>query len=417
MSGTKPVPEPPFEVVLEFLRRLSQTISPGDPVLVLRGSVLMQLWFGPRARPAADIDLECFERPGRDHDPRFGGSPVAHARALCIFASQECWDPRQGPGTSSRFEFDPIDPEDGTDLWDYGTPGERCYTLWVAHDLKDAKGRLQIDLAQAGSYDFSAIDVEELDWTTSASTPFRFPAYTPEMLLAAKLSWIIRLWNRRVESGGELSTRWNGAAKDLFDAHLLLTKPNLRTNQLQNALFAVGAEDKLDWLQFEYLLDASTWIRDVDFPNWEDFRRQHKSIIDCGPAEMLRTVADRLQLILGDFREHLPFLRALQPKPADEQAYLAYADWLQSRGDHRCELLRFYVERIRQPTNPTLLSLACEMFSGSFVSRNDADHCRRALRNAMNAAPTTWLYQVFGSAEHYRAVKSQLGEVDLNFTS
>ena len=62
----------PQEIVLvEFLRYLSQTVHDEEPVvLILRGSLLMRHWFGERARPAADIDLECFERVRGGRGPR-----------------------------------------------------------------------------------------------------------------------------------------------------------------------------------------------------------------------------------------------------------------------------------------------------------------------------------------------------------
>ena len=46
-------------------------------------------------------------------------------------------------------------------------------------------------------------------------------------------------------------------------------------------------------------------MTDDDFANWEGFRRQHEALIGSGPAEMLRTLADRLRPLLGDFRELL----------------------------------------------------------------------------------------------------------------
>ena len=106
----------------------------------------------------------------------------------------------------------------------------RRYTLWVAHELQEAHGRLQIDLAQAGSYDLAAISVEQLELSTQATPSFRFLAYSPEMLLAAKLSWVMRgfQWACRVQVLPPASMEW--APKDLFDAHLLLTMGTLTTN-------------------------------------------------------------------------------------------------------------------------------------------------------------------------------------------
>ena len=123
-SGRTLVPDRPLEVLVEFLRRLSETVSHSDPVLVLRGSVLLRCWFGPRARPAGDIDLECFERPADRVDSRFARSPVAHARALCVYATEQRSGCVQDRGSSAGVEFEAIDPKDGTDLWNYGTPGD-----------------------------------------------------------------------------------------------------------------------------------------------------------------------------------------------------------------------------------------------------------------------------------------------------
>ena len=412
MNRKTPASAPPMEVLIEFLRRLSETLTQWDPALVLRGSLLLRYWFGPRARPAADIDLECFERRASRGDSRFSGAPVAHARALCIYAAEGGRASRQDRSAPSGIAFEPIDPEDGTDLWDYGTPGERCYTLWVAHDLNEAKGRLQIDIAQAGSIDLDAIGVEELEWSASATPPFRFLAYTPEMLLAAKLSWIIRGLKRRGGAECELPPQWIGAPKDLFDANLLLTKANLRTDELQKGLYAVGVEDKLDWLDLEHLLEASTRMGDEDFANWEEFRRQHEALFDCGPAEMLWTVSDRLRLLLGDFRDHIPFLRAINAEPADELAYLAYAEWLESRGDRRGQLLRLYVKWAFPPKKPTLLAQAHRLLARTFVPEEDMSPTRQALIAAMRATPAAWLYQVFGGPERYRLIGHQIEAAD-----
>jgi hypothetical protein len=196
-----------MEVLIESLRRLSGTVTPRDPALVLRGSFLLRYWFGSEARPAADIDLECFDRLVDPGYQRFG-SPVAHARALCLYATQGWHAPGRNASSPPGIEFQPIDPEDGTDLWDYGTPGERCYTLWVAHNLNDARGRLQIDLAQAGSYDLGDIPVEEMVLSPPETPPFCFRAYTPEILLAAKLSWLIRSLKRPMGPDGLPHEKW-----------------------------------------------------------------------------------------------------------------------------------------------------------------------------------------------------------------
>ncbi len=147
-------PAPPTEVFAEFLYALQQTVSPYDRIVpVLRGSTLMRRWFGEAARPAADIDLEWFQQPG------WGGrfaSPVEHARGLCMFAV--------GDHRGSPIHFDPDvpTPSDGVSLWDYDTPGVRCYTGWTWAE-RNLRGVLQVDIAQAGSYDLAGVAPETID--------------------------------------------------------------------------------------------------------------------------------------------------------------------------------------------------------------------------------------------------------------
>lgn len=407
-----PPPEPadptvaPVEVLVEFLRRLSRTLAPSDPVLVLRGSLLLKWWFGPDARPAADIDLECFERAVDPGDSRFRRAPVSHARALCLYATEDRVAPGENRSGTPDIEFEPIEPEDGTDLWEYNTPGERYYTLWVAHHRDDARGRLQIDLAQGGSYELSDIGVEEIELATAETTPFRFRAYTPEMLLAAKISWLIRGLKRPGKRGVNRPRRWTGEPKDLFDAHLLLTKANLRKDQFESALYAVGIEDKLDWLDLESFLDAASRMSDDDFGNWSEFQREHQALINCGPADMMRTVANRLGAILSDFREHAPFLRAINAAPEDELEYAVYADWLESRGDARANLLRLYIMCAFHDDNRTLLQLARRLLINVGIA-DEMRATRRALSEAMRATPAPWLCQLFGSPARFRRIRRE----------
>jgi hypothetical protein len=34
---------------------------------------------------------------------------------------------------------------------------------------------------------------------------------------------------------------------------------------------------------------------------WNDFRKQHPSLIDCGSLELLQSIASHLEPLLGDF--------------------------------------------------------------------------------------------------------------------
>src|SRR5262245_41067939 len=130
---------PPMEVLVEFLHALERKVSPHDQIVpVLRGSTLMKYCFGDAARPAADIDLEWFQQPDWRSQ---AGSPVEHARRLCMLALYD------HDGSPIDFDPDMPVPSDGVSLWEYDTPGARCYTGWTWAD-RDLRGVLQVDIAQ-----------------------------------------------------------------------------------------------------------------------------------------------------------------------------------------------------------------------------------------------------------------------------
>src|SRR5262249_35312327 len=152
---------------------------------------------------------------------------------------------------------------------------------------------------------------------------------TPEMLLAAKLSWLLRGfqgWNdpNRVWRG------WQGQPKDVFDAHLLLTHPrpctdlfqeSLDPDLFQRSLLAVGAADDLDWTSLDALFDPPRGMEDYPPYSWQEFRQQKAALFSPGPAAMLATIAERLQPLVAGFRVHIPFLLAIKDDPADEVPY------------------------------------------------------------------------------------------------
>src|SRR5262245_47532810 len=380
---------PPKEVCVEFLRRLHETVTEYDNIVpVLRGSLLLSQWFGNEARPAADIDLECFRRFSEESE-RPWRPLVEYGKLLCMSAAQSTQDYEYLP---PDIEFRETDvPADGVNLWEYGTPGERCYTGWVWHSRDDLAGLLQIDVAQAAAYDLADIGVADIELAAPGSDPFRFPAYTPELLLAAKLSWLLRSVKPRKDPDDSRPPQWTGEPKDLFDAHLLLTRASLHAEQFQNSLMAVGTADKLDWTALDALFDLRrAALTDADFPGWNEFRQQHEGLIYGGPAELLRTIVDHLEPLLGDFRQHVPFLGALKEDPVDELLYLMYADWLEERGDPRGGFLRAY---------------ATLFFRKEELSPDKRAQTREALLASLQATPSPWLYQVFGSAERFREVR------------
>src|SRR5207248_8268773 len=186
------------------------------------------------------------------------------------------------------------------------------YTGWTWTDRK-LRGVLQIDIAQAGCYDLAGVAPETVELPREWGEPARLLAYSPEMLLAAKLSWIRRRVQRNTTPEGSRFLAFLGEPKDLFDAHLLLTEGHLRPEVFQNALLAVAMEDKLDWNHMDALLDQALALPGGGgFPNWSDFSDRHEKLSHQPPAEMLRTVIARVRPLMGDVRQHLPFLRSIQ---------------------------------------------------------------------------------------------------------
>lgn len=377
-------PSPPFEVLVEFLHALEETVTTGDQIVpVLRGSALMKRWFAAAARPAGDIDLEWFPHPDRRDRAEV---LLEHARRLCMCAVS---DHRGSP-----IEFDdsiPV-PNDGVNLglWDYSTPGVRCYTGWRWAE-RNLSGVLQIDIAQAGSYDLASVAAEPIEFPREGGDPVSVLAYTPELLLAAKLSWIVRQvqCSRTAEGNGSFTLR--GEPKDLFDAHLLLTEGRLRPEVFQDAFLAVAIEDKLDWNQMDSLF-GQEFARSVvaGFPTWTDFFDRHEAFIHQSPAEMLRIVIARVRLLLGDVLRHFPFLRSIQDDPANEANFLIYADWLEERADPRAEFLRLF----------------CRYFF------HEDRSARAIVASSFSAQPGAWLCNVLGGPERWRSLRKRIKSQD-----
>ena len=373
-----PIPAPPIEVIDEFLGSLAQTVNFGDRLVpVLRGSVLMKRWFGDAARPAVDVDLEWFPQPGFELR-RASVIDVAHR--LSMFAV--------GYFNNAAIIFDQNMslPGDGVSLWEYETPGVRCYSGWTWAN-RNLSGLLQVDLAQAGAYDLSGVVAETIELPRATGKPATILAYAPEMLLAAKLSWIVRHLERDAAEDGSGLVVFLGEPKDLFDAHLLLTSGNLRSDAFGNAWLAVAMEDKLDWRRIDFVLDDGLAIKEEGLSsNWKDFLDRHRTQVRDSPGQMLRTVIDRVRPLLDEVRRHLPFLHAIQADPVDEANCLIYADWLEDRADPRAEFLRLY---------------------GRFFFHDDRS-VRAVLAASLPTQPGGWLYHVFGSPQRARDLRKRI---------
>ncbi len=344
---------PPVDVFHEFLRLLALTVEEEDVLPVLRGSILLQHWFGEKARPAADIDLECFEiKTEADPDGyeyNYYENMVDYGKAMCRYAAISStyyrWS-RTGEGAPA-VEFQAIENPDGGDsLWVYGTPGERYFAGWIHHDGDGAQGEMQIDIADA-AYFRDQIGIADVELTAPRGEAFKCPAYTQETMLAAKLSWLYRGLSPQRDGDQPLPPKWEGEPKDLFDAHLMLRHGTFNQPEFERVMAATGTADMLNWNCVETLDSVRTTpLADEAFGNWDAFYTEHHALIPCGPSQMLCEVAEMLKPLLGtlDPGEELPFIRAIDQDRGEMAPYLMYADWLEEHGDSRAAFLRSYAK-------------------------------------------------------------------------
>jgi uncharacterized protein (TIGR02996 family) len=389
-------PSTPIRVMTEILRGLSDTVSSQDPVFpVVRGSLLLQVWYGDRARPAGDLDFEVFARLS-DRGNRFT-SAVDHARGLCCYAVENLIYPHAGNPEPSPIMFtgDWGDAEAEADengarpLWAYGTPGERFLLPWEWSDHDPSSGTLQIDIAESAAYPQGSFEIENERFTGARGEPFQHPAYSREAMLAAKVSWLAR----GVKPTGDGRVAWSGEPKDLFDAHLLATDDTVRPDVFRRAMLAIGAADGIDWNAFDTLFSLARTADDATFANWPAFAKRHPNLVERGPAALLAELAERLEPLLGELypAAEMPFLTAITARPDDELGYLVYADWLDERAD---------------PRGPHLRAIAAVLFTDDGKPTPDQ---LSAARSISNKAPLAWLYQLFGTAERLRQFEARVG--------
>jgi uncharacterized protein (TIGR02996 family) len=278
-------------------------------------------------------------------------------------------------------------PAEGVSLWEYGTPGVRCYTGWTWKE-RGLKGLLQVDIAESASDDVTGPAYATVELPRASGEPVRMSAYSPEMLLAAKLSWVLRHFLGKDGETGEdgRKTAWfAGEPKDVFDAHLLLTQGQLRPEVFQDALLMVAQEDKLEWDCLDPILGRTRNVEVVWNNKWADFAGTPGGLAN-EPAPMLETVVARASELVGDLREHRPFLAAIQSDPADEANLLIYADWLEERGDARGTFLRRFREFLF----------------------HDSESARPALASSLPQQPRGWLSHVFGGTERSRNLRKRI---------
>jgi uncharacterized protein (TIGR02996 family) len=354
----------PVDVLHEFLYAVVRLTAEWDEGFApaLRGSLLLHHWYGLKARPPADIDLECFDRPGatREFDPdeenpyadedfrgeiegrfgRFGEyvSRVDLGKAMCRYGAGAAAYQRPGGDIGIRFSDDETPPADGASLWVYGTPGKRYYAAWESAAHRPSSGRLQLDLATPGAYTPADLGVRPETLAALGGAAFAVPCYSPEAMLAAKVSWLVRSFPR-----ADGRVRWTGEAKDLFDARLIASDFRLRPAAFRRAMLAIGASDGLTWTDFDPLFDVHRGrINDNFFGDGAKFAALHPKGTAAGPVEMWADLATRLLPLLGDMypADAVPLLRTVHAQPTDPLPLMVLADWLDERDDLRGLLTR-----------------------------------------------------------------------------
>lgn len=225
--------------------------------LVLRGSILMRLWFGEQAREPGDLDFVVDDAAWSMDDARTDrlfDQIAAGAQALAERDGAVRFDARQA-----------ISDE----VWTYDeVPGQRLFLPWTAEGLSD--GCTGMDFAFGENLPEAARPIEL--WPV-AGTPTVLRAASRELSLAWKLLWL---------AGG-----MEPQAKDLYDAVLLAEAVRLPLDLLKRVANPSSVEAVL-W-------SDSHWADFEEGYDWETFRDQYPGLAAAGPQALL----DRLRTALA----------------------------------------------------------------------------------------------------------------------
>ncbi|WP_392958147.1 nucleotidyl transferase AbiEii/AbiGii toxin family protein [Streptomyces sp. LN245] len=220
--------------------------------LVLRGSVLMSVWFPDAAREPGDLDFVVVPDTWRIDDGR-----TDHMLRGIAAAAQTLADAREGEVKISA-QGAVVE-----DIWTYDrVPGCRMVLPWVSPGLPG--GHVQLDF----------VFNEHLPQTPE---PTELPggtlvqAATPELSLAWKLMWLVN--------------DMHAQGKDLYDAVLLAERHPLRY-KLLHEVFRLSGEWPYPYREQILLADVAEAVESVE---WNHFVTEYPQFKD---AE--REYADRL---------------------------------------------------------------------------------------------------------------------------
>lgn len=203
-------------------------------LLILRGSMLMEMWFGPKARLPGDIDWVFADRAVTKDDV----SAVSLFRDIKRLIAA---NPRTGP---IEFEVDSILVDD---IWMYERAhGRRMVMTWKAEGFP--QGETQMDVA------FGEETYLEPTPVMLTDSPGTLRAVSRELSLAWKLSWLI---SDQYPQG-----------KDLFDATLLAESTTLPHALLEKVLSR--CEGIPSPLKADFVMDLNV--------DWENFLIEYPAI-------------------------------------------------------------------------------------------------------------------------------------------
>jgi hypothetical protein len=226
--------------------------------LVLRGSVLLKVWYGDAAREPEDLDFVVVPSSWRMREPRTAHLLEGIARAAERLS-------RSGDGV--RIGANGAVTED---LWnDDRAPGRRLVLPWQAGPR--LRGTVRLDLG----FEETLPAAPELTTVPRADGGEAAPlnAATPELSLAWKILWLL--------------TDARPQGKDLYDAVLLAESTSVSGPLLRQVLVADGG-----YYAHRELTPAAITGLDVD---WAEFRREYPHVPGPGHpyAQRLATALAR----------------------------------------------------------------------------------------------------------------------------
>ncbi|MEU9477794.1 nucleotidyl transferase AbiEii/AbiGii toxin family protein [Streptomyces sp. NPDC048191] len=218
--------------------------------LVLRGSLLMSLWFGEAAREPGDLDFVVVPADWGIEEERTDRMIRGIARAARSRGGEVAFSPR-----GAVVE----------DIWTYErVPGRRMVLPWSAPGLPG--GHVQLDLVFNERLPEAPVPVELPDGSVLTGA-------TPGLSLAWKVMWLI--------------TDLHPQGKDLYDAVLLAERHPLSHELLQQVVRESGEWPNPALEQPIPLADVATAARHVE---WEHFVTEYPRFADRAPEFAERLV-------------------------------------------------------------------------------------------------------------------------------